>query len=122
MTAVAVRNARPREPMYRLAVGKGLYLKVMPTGARYWWLKYRFAGDPRMLGLGLYPDVSVAAAREARDAARKQLASGIDPSLQRRVDRMQREMAIENSLEAVSRAWYAEKEDTWVAKLCPWHP
>ena len=114
LTAVAVRNAQPRETMYRLAAGKGLYLQVMPNGARYWRLKYRFAGAARMMGLGVYPDVSLAAARVARDEARKQLASGIDPSMQRRVDRMQRELAIENSLEAVSRAWYAAKESTWV--------
>ena len=115
LTAVAARNARPREKMYRLSAGKGLYLQVMPTGARYWRLKYRFAGAPRMMGLGVYPDVSLAEARDARDAARKQLASGVDPSMQRRVDRMQRELAIENNLEAVGRAWFAEKESTWVA-------
>lgn len=115
LTAVAARNARPREKMYRLAAGKGLYLQVMPTGARYWRLKYRFAGAPRMMGLGVYPEVSLAEAREARDAARKQLASGVDPSMQRRVDKMQRELAIENSIEAIGNAWFAEKEPTWVA-------
>lgn len=114
LTAMAARNARPREKMYRLSAGKGLYLQVMPTGARYWRLKYRFAGAPRMMGLGVYPDVSLAEARDARDAARKQLASGVDPSMQRRVDRMQRELAIENSLEAIGKAWFAEKESTWV--------
>ena len=114
LTAVAVRNAQPRETMYRLAAGKGLYLQVMPTGARYWRLKYRFAGAARMMGLGVYPEVSLADAREARDVARKLLASGTDPSLQRRVDKMQRELSIENSLEAVGRAWFAEKEPTWV--------
>jgi integrase len=114
LTAVAARNARPREKMYRLAAGKGLYLQVMPTGARYWRLKYRFSGAARMMGLGVYPDVSLADARAARDAARKQLAMGVDPSMQRRVDRMQRDRAIENSIEAIGNAWFAEKEPTWV--------
>ncbi|HWX65439.1 MAG TPA: integrase arm-type DNA-binding domain-containing protein [Rhodanobacter sp.] len=114
LTAMAVRNAQPRETMYRLAAGKGLYLQVMPTGARYWRLKYRFAGVSRMMGLGVYPEVSLAEAREARDAARKQLASGTDPSMQRRIERMQRELAIENSLESIGRTWFAGKESTWV--------
>jgi integrase len=114
LTAVAARNARPREKMYRLAAGKGLYLQVMPTGARYWRLKYRFAGAARMMGLGVYPEVSLADARAARDEARKQLASGVDPSMQRRVERMQRELAIENSIEAIGTVWFAEKEATWV--------
>lgn len=114
LTAVAVRNARPRETMYRLAAGKGLYLQVMTTGARYWRLKYRFAGVSRMLGLGVYPDVSLADAREARDVARKLLASGVDPSLHRRVEKLAKASAKDNSLEAVCRAWFADRESTWV--------
>jgi len=113
LTAVAARNARPREKMYRLAAGKGLYLQVMPTGARYWRLKYRFAGVARMMSVGVYPEVSLAEAREARDTARKLLASGGDPSMQRRVDKLALAVAVENSLEAVCRAWYAEREPTW---------
>jgi len=114
LTAVAVRNARPREKMYRLAAGKGLFLQVMPNGARYWRLKYRFAGKPLMISLGVFPEVSLAEAREARDEARKLRASGIDPSMKRRVDKLQLECAVENSFEAVSRAWYAEMEPQWV--------
>ncbi|HEV2682192.1 MAG TPA: integrase arm-type DNA-binding domain-containing protein, partial [Rhodanobacter sp.] len=114
LTAVAVRNAKPRETMYRLAAGKGLYLQVMPNGARYWRLKYRFAGKPRMMGVGVFPDVSLSDARDARDAARKLLASGVDPSMQRRIEKLSLVVAVENSLEAVCRAWYAERESTWV--------
>lgn len=114
LTAVAVRNARPREAMYRLAAGKGLYLQVMPSGGRYWRLKYRVGGKARMLGLGVYPDVSLADARAARDEARTLLSSGTDPSVQRRVDRLAQDSARENSMEAVCRAWYAEHAPAWV--------
>jgi len=114
LTAVAARNAKPRETMYRLAAGKGLYLQVMPTGARYWRLKYRFAGKARMMGVGVFPDVSVAEARDARDAARKLLASGVDPSMQRRVEKLTQEVAVANSLEAIARLWHKEKSPTWV--------
>lgn len=114
LTAVAARNAKPREKAYRLAAGAGLYLQVMPTGAKYWRLKYRFGKAPKMIGLGVFPAVSLAEARVARDEARTLLASGIDPSTQRRVDKLQRAVAIENSLEAVARAWFAEREGEWV--------
>lgn len=114
LTAVAVRNARPRDTMYRLAAGKGLYLQVMPAGARYWRLKYRFAGAARMMSLGVYPEVSLAGAREARDEARQLLASGVDPSMQRRMDKLAQAEALETSLEAVCRAWYADRAPTWV--------
>jgi integrase len=114
LTAVAVRNAKPRETMYRLAAGKGLYLQVMSTGARYWRLKYRFAGKPRMMGVGVFPDVSLADARDARDAARKLLASGVDPSMQRRVEKLTQEVSVASSLEAIARLWHKEKAPTWV--------
>jgi integrase len=114
LTAVAARNAKPRETMYRLAAGKGLYLQVMPTGARYWRLKYRFAGKARMMGVGVFPEVSVAAARDARDVARKLLVSGVDPSVQRRMAKLAQVSAIENSMETVCRAWFAERAATWV--------
>lgn len=113
LTAVAARNARPREAVYRLPAGKGLYLQVMPTGAKYWRLKYRFAGAQRMIGLGVYPDVSLAAARDARDEARKLLASGVDPSTKRRVDKLAVSTSVANSFKAVATAWYEERKPTW---------
>lgn len=125
LTTVAARNAKPREKAYRLAAGKGLYLQVMPNGAKYWRLKYRFPKTPKMISLGVFPEVSLAAARAARDEARRLLASGVDPSTQRRVDRLRREIAVGDTFEACARAWFAEHapgvdaagnelEDRWV--------
>lgn len=108
LTAVAARNAKPRESAYRLAAGKGLVLQVMPSGAKYWRFRYRFASKEKMIGLGVFPHVSLAEAREARDAARRLLASGVDPSTQRRVDRLRREVAVGNTFEACARTWYRE--------------
>ncbi|GLQ93434.1 tyrosine-type recombinase/integrase [Dyella acidisoli] len=115
LTALAARNAKPRDAMYRLAAGKGLYLQVMPNGAKYWRLKYRhLKKQPKMISLGVFPEVSLADARVERDRLRQLIASGIDPSTQRRVDRLARELASENSLEAVARAWFAQKSSDWV--------
>src|SRR6187455_186999 len=80
LTDTAVRNAKPAEKPYKLTHGKGLYLLVNSTG-RYWRLDYRFAGKRKTLALGVYPDVTLANARERRDDARKLLANGTDPSL-----------------------------------------
>jgi hypothetical protein len=41
----------------RFADGHGMYLEVQPNGARYWRLKYRYAGKEKRLSLGVYPDV-----------------------------------------------------------------
>lgn len=59
--------------------GGGLYLEVMPTGARYWRWKYRHAGKEKRAALGVYPEVGLKLARERADAARAVLARGRDP-------------------------------------------
>jgi integrase len=64
--------------------GGGLYLLQRPTGAPMWRYKYRFMGTDKKLAIGTYPDVSLAEAREARDAARKLVVAGIDPGAQKR--------------------------------------
>lgn len=73
LTAIAARNAKPREKPYKLAAGSGIYLEVMPTGARYWRMKYRYGGKEKRLAFGVFPEVSLADAREAAEKARAQL-------------------------------------------------
>jgi integrase len=114
LTAVAARNAQPREKMYRLAAGKGLYLQVMPNGAKYWRLKYRLAQKAKMIGLGVFPEMTLAAARDARDEARRLLARGVDPSTVRKVEKVKRRVAVDDNFEACARAWFAGKSPRWV--------
>ena len=73
------RNAKPRTKAYKISDGEGLFLLVMPTGSKYWRLKYFFAGKEKLLALGVYPDIDLAGARERRAQARKLLAAGTDP-------------------------------------------
>src|ERR1700722_133508 len=74
-----VRNAKPSTKPYKMSDGEGLFLLVMPTGGKYWRLKYFFAGKEKLLALGVYPEVALADARERRAQARKSLAAGNDP-------------------------------------------
>ena len=59
--------------------GRGLFLYVKRSGARSWVLRYQVAGRRRDLGLGPYPAVSLAMARERADEARRLIAEGGDP-------------------------------------------
>lgn len=59
--------------------GRGLFLYVKPTGARSWVLRYQVQGRRRDLGLGAYPDVTLAMARERASEARRLIAEGQDP-------------------------------------------
>ncbi|MET3373730.1 integrase [Variovorax boronicumulans] len=110
----------------RYADGGGMYLRVKAAG-KYWRLDYRIDGKPKTMGLGVYPDVSLLQARERRDAARKLLATGIDPSAAKREEKKARADAAANTFEAVAREWLAKtaakraegtqlKVKTWLEK------
>jgi integrase len=88
LTDKAIRAAKPREKAYKLADGKGLVLVVDPRGGRYWRYRYRFAGKEKQLSLGTYPDITLKRAREKLGDAREQLDKGIDPSAQRKLDKV----------------------------------
>ena len=110
----AVKNARPKDKPFKLADGGGMFLLVMPDGAKLWRLKYRrpVTLKENTLSLGIYPDVSLSKAREDRDAARKLLAEGIDPSEQRKADKQAKATAAANTFEAVAREWMGKQK--WV--------
>jgi integrase len=100
-----LRAAKPSERAQKLFDGGGLYLLIQPTGARGWRLKYRYGGKEKLLSLGQYPEVALRDARERRDAARKHLANGVDPSAHRRAAEIQRRISGTNTFEAVAREW-----------------
>jgi integrase len=83
-----LRQSKPRDRDYKLTDYDGLYVLIRPTGAKLWRLAYRFAGKQKLLALGAYPSVTLAEAREARDAARKLVSSGVDPSVRRRLEKI----------------------------------
>ena len=89
------------------------YLEVSPGGGKWWRWKYRFGGKEKRLSFGVYPDVSLKAAREKRDAARQQLAAGIDPGEARKAEKLAQAGA--ESFEAIAREWHAKFSPGWVA-------
>jgi integrase len=105
LTDTAIRKAAPSEKVRRLADERGLYLELAPSGGKWWRWKYRYAGKEKRLSLGTYPDVTLKAAREARDNARTQLASGIDPGVARKAVKAARDDAPADSFEVVAREW-----------------
>jgi integrase len=98
----------------KLADGKGLQLWIHADGRKYWRLRYWIAGKEKSLSLGVYPEVTLKQARLRRDAERKRLADGLDPSAERRAEKLRARLAAENSFEAVAREWYAKQLHTWV--------
>lgn len=113
LTDTAVRNAKPAEKPHKLADDRGLYLLVNPTGAKLWRFKYRIGGKEKLLALGVYPDVTLKAARSARDEARDQIAQGIDPGAVRKAHKAAGAEQGANSLEAIAREWFGRNSPTW---------
>jgi integrase len=114
LTDIATKGAKATTKAYKLSDGKGMYLEVMPTGSKYWRLKYRFGGKEKRLAIGVYPEVTLKEARDGRDAARRLLAQGIDPSAAKQLAKHAINTAATNSFEAVAREWFAKHSPNWV--------
>jgi integrase len=108
LTEMTVKKAQLSEKPYKLSDEKGLYLLVNSAG-KYWRMDYRFLGKRKTLALGVYPDVSLARAREKRDDARRLLADETDPGEHRKETKRAKLTAQANSFEAVAREWHAMK-------------
>ncbi|MEJ7669810.1 MAG: integrase arm-type DNA-binding domain-containing protein [Casimicrobiaceae bacterium] len=113
LTDKNVRDAKPREKPYKVADGAGMYLLVNPDGARYWRLKYRFAGREKLLALGTYPAVTIKDARRHRDVAKAALRDGRDPSAEKQAKKRAEKIAGANTFDAVAREWHAKARNTW---------
>jgi integrase len=91
----------------------GLFLQVSPAGSRRWFLKYRIDGKEKKLALGGYPDVTLKAARKARDAAKLQKSEGRDPVQVRKTEKLKAKTPEADTFRATALEWYAMKLDSW---------
>ncbi|HFP9446833.1 TPA: tyrosine-type recombinase/integrase [Raoultella ornithinolytica] len=113
LTARQVDTSRPKDKPYKLSDGGGLYLLVNPNGSRYWRLKYRIAGKEKLLALGVYPDITLAEARQKRADAKKVLAAGGDPGQEKQEEKQAKEQAVANSFERLAMEWHTHKSTSW---------
>ncbi len=94
--------------------GQGMHLLVKAAG-KYWRLSYRFDGKQKTLALGVYPTVTLAAARGRRDAARQLLAEGVDPGKAKAQEKQKRAVVTLQTFEGVARAWLVKTAPLRVA-------
>ena len=112
LTDLHVRRAQAQEKPYKLADEKGLYVLVNSAG-KYWRFDYRFGSKRKTLALGVYPEVTLAVAREKRDQARRLIAADVDPALNRKAQKFVTADRASNSFEVVAREWFAKYLPTW---------
>jgi integrase len=116
LTELAVRNAKPKEKNYSISDGDGLLLLVKDSGAKSWVLRYWVNGKERRTGLGKYPVIGLADARELKNAFKRELAHGGNPLERKKAEREEaaRVEAIKSATFAkIAGEWYAHKEPDW---------
>ncbi|MGJ0127919.1 tyrosine-type recombinase/integrase [Pantoea sp. RHCKP32] len=106
LTDIKVRSAKPQEKEYTLVDGDGMFLLIHPNGSKYWRFRFRFGGKQHLMAFGVYPEISLADARQKREEARRLVAAGSDPrEYKRAVKEEQAKEAI--TFESVAREWHA---------------
>lgn len=111
LTDSKIRSAKPRPKSWKLTDSLGLYLMVSASGSRLWYFRYRYEGKENRLAFGPYPQVTLAEAREKRDAARKLLASGMIPSQLRKTNNPTVDES--RTFQYVALAWHTSSLQLW---------
>jgi integrase len=110
LSDAAIRAAKPTNKPFKLYDSGGLYLFVKPSGGKLWRLKYHHQGKEQVLSLGQYPDVRLKEARANRDKARKLIASGKNPSLEKKRAAVAASIKAANTFSAVAEELIAKRE------------
>ena len=79
-----IANAKPKEKIYKLRDGSGLFFRVYPNNWRQWIFIFSWNGKQKSMGLGGYPTVSLAEAREQASKARAIVRDGLNPIIVRK--------------------------------------
>jgi integrase len=117
LTYIQINAAKPREKAWTLSDTQGLLLIIQPNGSKLWRFRYRFLDKQKTLHLGGWPQLSLAEARVRRDEAKKKVAEGIDPALEKKRARIAAKYAAANTFEAVAEEWLVKCERDGLAPV-----
>lgn len=119
LTDTQVKQAKTQDKAYKLADGGGMYLYVTKLGAKSWRMNYvrPITKKHATMTLGLYPDVTLAQARQQRSEIRALLAKGIDPQQQRADDEREQELLSNNTFAAIADDYISRKRNVSPATI-----
>lgn len=109
LTALAIKNLKPKEALYLVADGDGLHLAVSPAGGKLWRYRYRYNGKQQVASLGKWPTVTLEQARKLRDEAKSKLAEGKHLTREKKAEKLRRATEGENTFERIARKWLEQK-------------
>ncbi|MFA6280574.1 MAG: integrase arm-type DNA-binding domain-containing protein [Bdellovibrionales bacterium] len=113
LTIVDCKNAKSKDRAYKLGDTYGLFLLIKPNGKKYWRHRYSFAAQPRIIAYGVFPEVTLAEARDRTMETRRLIREGIDPAQLRRKTRQAAKDSTENTFEAVAKIWHEHNKPRW---------
>ena len=88
---------------------------VKITGAKWWRFDYTFDGKRKTISLKTYPDISLKIARERRDEYRRMVATGIDPSANRKAHKLVESIEVQDCFKLIALEWLNVKKSEWVS-------
>jgi integrase len=111
----AIKVANLKGPPGYFADGANLYLRVAPGGSRGWIFRFTIGGRTRDMGLGAYPGIGLASARELAENLRRLVKEGTDPIERRRTERAALRIAAAKNLtfDECAREYIKEHEEDW---------
>lgn len=114
LSEAKIKAAKPRDKDYVLSDGGGLQLRVRIIGSKLWNFNYHHPITKKRInmGLGIYPELSLAQARKMTVEARELLALGVDPKEHREASGRAKKAATEHTFQNVATAWYELKKDS----------
>ena len=113
LTELGIKKSKSSIKEKKLYDGKGLYLLLHPNKSKYWRFKYRFLGKEKVLALGVWPNISLTAARKMRNEAKIILNSGQDPNLVKKNILLNKQVDQLNTFKSVAEEWLLMKEKEW---------
>jgi len=122
LTATEIKGAKPKDRAYTLSDGQGLSLHITPKNQKWWRFRYTFNGNAKMISLGTYPEVPLAKARKYLSEAREKVATGIDPSSERKAEKeatLEKETKNKNTFKLVAEIYLHDKQDTPIKGRLP---
>lgn len=105
LTDTKINKSKPKNKPYKLSDGEGLYIEIFPNGSKLWRVKYILNSKEKRIALGDYPTISLAHARELKKDVKLQVKKGIDPVLNRKIEK---EKSIANEWYEINSARWAD--------------
>jgi len=116
LTELKIKRAKPKNKLYKLFDGNGLYLEVKPNGKKTWRVKYRFNNKEKTYTIGEYPIIPLTQARGIAQEVKNKILQGIDPVQDRKEKMIKQELSNKKLFKNIVEEFLKLKKTEWSEK------